>query len=354
MSETASPASPTLNAFLDDKVKELSDWIPRAFGSGDRDAVHQARVTTRRLKAGLDLLKPALTPDARRSFAKVLRRLRRSLGPLRDFDVMLEHLGELRADPRFEAIVTWLQGTFIERRTELLGDLVKRRPPQKLVKNLQSWSDLQMEVSQLEPTARALAQGSVLSQLDSFKERADAVSRMNTDADCLSGEDLHELRIAGKLLRYTLELSQPVGYQLPAAVFRSFKKLQEALGLWHDFVVLGEQSLRAALDGMLATTDPKLYGQALELARDSWHRTERHLGHFRELWRKRGNLIAQEIERVFATASSDQEASTSGATVQAASESAPDEPGAEPQKPTSSIIPDSNGSEPPPSELTGS
>ena len=67
------------------------------------------------------------------------------------------------------------------------------------------------------------------------------------------GPDVHELRIAGKLLRYTLELAEPLGYQLSPSVLKSFKQLQEALGLWHDDVVLGERALfdRARADAVL-------------------------------------------------------------------------------------------------------
>ena len=63
-------------------------------------------MTTRRLKAAIDVLQPILTPDHRKPFGKVLRNLRRRLGPLRDADVMidhLEHLGKLPHDRRSRA-----------------------------------------------------------------------------------------------------------------------------------------------------------------------------------------------------------------------------------------------------------
>jgi CHAD domain-containing protein len=63
--------------------------------------------------------------------------------------------------------------------------------------------------------------------------------------------DVHELRIDGKLLRYTLELAAPLGFGAPMPLLRAFKQLQDALGLWHDYVVLGEQTLRYALDQQL-------------------------------------------------------------------------------------------------------
>jgi hypothetical protein len=62
-------------------------------------------VTTRRLKAAIDLIEPLLLEDSRRSFARVLRRLRRVLGPIRDVDVMLMHLEEYRKHRKIAGVV---------------------------------------------------------------------------------------------------------------------------------------------------------------------------------------------------------------------------------------------------------
>src|SRR4051794_12290305 len=82
--------------YIDDLVESLRGLIPKALKEWDVEAIHHARVSTRRLKAALDLLEPVLPGGQRRPFAKVLRNLRRQLGPLRDMDVMLSHLKELQ------------------------------------------------------------------------------------------------------------------------------------------------------------------------------------------------------------------------------------------------------------------
>ena len=53
-------------------------------------------MATRRLKAALDLLKPVLSDEHLKPFSKVLKKFRRRLGPMRDLDVMIEHLGEIK------------------------------------------------------------------------------------------------------------------------------------------------------------------------------------------------------------------------------------------------------------------
>src|SRR5688572_12268564 len=125
----AAPATidppPALAAFLDRRVAELRELVPKAVRSGDVTAIHQARVTTRRLKAALDLLEPLLPEQSRRRFARTLRRLRRTLGPSRDVDVMLGHLPDLRPTRGPCDAVDWLQQRLTERRGELARERAK-------------------------------------------------------------------------------------------------------------------------------------------------------------------------------------------------------------------------------------
>ena len=51
-------------------------------------------MTTRRLKAAVDLLRPLLPAGPVRDFSKALRKLRRTLGPVRDVDVII-HLAAI-------------------------------------------------------------------------------------------------------------------------------------------------------------------------------------------------------------------------------------------------------------------
>ena len=112
-------------------------------------------------------------------------------------------------------------------------------------------------------------------------------------------EDIHALRVQGKSLRYTLELAEPVGYTIPTPLLRSFKQLQDALGLWNDYVVLGQSALEAALEEKLPRKDSRLYGQILDLARICHRASEHHLRQFMKLWDKSGQDILQQVTQVF-------------------------------------------------------
>ena len=55
------------------------------------------RVAVRRLRAAVQLFRPYLPQQDAAYLRKELRRLGRALGPVRDYDVMLENLAAYRA-----------------------------------------------------------------------------------------------------------------------------------------------------------------------------------------------------------------------------------------------------------------
>ena len=82
--------------YLDGLVEELQKDTPKALREFEANAIHDARVATRRLKAATGLLAPILHGDSAKKFEKALKRLRRRLGPLRDGDVMIENLSKVK------------------------------------------------------------------------------------------------------------------------------------------------------------------------------------------------------------------------------------------------------------------
>src|SRR6478609_6445596 len=94
-----------LREFLNQRVEDLRRLIPRGGDTWSVDAIHDARVATRRVRAALDLLEPLLSQAPRRAFAKVLKRLRRTLAPLRDHDIMILLLQNLQRKTEVAAAV---------------------------------------------------------------------------------------------------------------------------------------------------------------------------------------------------------------------------------------------------------
>jgi CHAD domain-containing protein len=285
-----------LLAYLDGLMAELAGRVPAALDAWDADAIHQSRVATRRMKAALDLMKPVLARRARRAFARRMRRLRRRLGPLRDADVMLEHLAELGSeDARFAPGVAWLSERVCRERECLRRRSSKGRPSASVVAKLASWQTVRDDVLAAREAVDSLLAESLHLQLDAFAEQADRLSGSQTD----SRQDPHELRISGKALRYTLDMADLQGHDLPASLTKTFKRMQDALGLWHDYVVLADHAMQAMLDEQLAHHEPELTNSMLDLLRELVGRASGHLDEFRGMWSAEGDNVARAVRTSF-------------------------------------------------------
>src|SRR5204862_8194154 len=86
----------SLRQFLNGRVEDLRHMIPRCGDKWTSEGIHDARVATRRLRAAMDLLEPLLSQAPRRAFSKAIRKITRTLAPLRDHDIMLMLLEALQ------------------------------------------------------------------------------------------------------------------------------------------------------------------------------------------------------------------------------------------------------------------
>jgi CHAD domain-containing protein len=285
---TATGAKFPLLKYLDDLVHELRQLVSDAVMGDDVDAVHDARVATRRLKAATKMLEPILSARCRKPFDKITRCLRKQLGPLRDADVMLEHLDDLPA-PALADAKSWMNNRLDERRSAAVGRARKNAPPSRVLAKLGSWWGLQREIADAPDRIDGLLRESVHLQLDAFSERAN---------DHAHG-DPHALRIAGKSLRYTLEMARHHRVKIPATVLSTFKRMQTFLGLWHDYVVLAQWMLDELVESDLALHDLKRADEVLSLARMSLRKAGRQLKRMSDLWSRRGEALCVQIREAF-------------------------------------------------------
>jgi CHAD domain-containing protein len=283
------------------KVKVLARAHAGEKDAADRSVktVHQLRVATRRLKAALDLAEPYLPDKPRRKFSRSLRRLRRALGPLRDTDVMLQHLEEVGEDERFEGAVVWFTRRLRQERGELADTVRDEVAAGKELPAVRAWDAIRRDVRRAEGDIRRRAGGAIRDQLAAVCDYSTLLARCRSAAPHTAGPDVHALRICGKRLRYTLELAEPVDPEAAGEVLALFKQLQDALGLWHDYVVLGENLLDAARRDELPLHRGLLYGSVLALAQRSWQRSEAELDNFCRLWSQRRERLSRLIAVAF-------------------------------------------------------
>ncbi|MGH7177744.1 MAG: CHAD domain-containing protein [Tepidisphaeraceae bacterium] len=288
---------------VDALVEKLRETIPLALEDGDPDAIHVARVTTRRLRAAVDLLEPLGDRDEALRFRRTLRRLRRRLGPIRDIDVMIGHLRRMPSSRSHGHSVRWLLERLASARTKAGDDARAKSPLHKVLGKLGSWWGLREHIVGAEARIDAMLGESLHAQLDAFSTQASRLVAAH-EGQQVGDEpvDAHAIRIAGKALRYTLEMARAAGHELPGAVMKSFKKMQDALGLWHDFVVLTERSLELSSRAQLAHHDGAAQRAVLALAQSSLRRSENQLARFAELWKDSGAAVHDAIASAFAGA----------------------------------------------------
>jgi CHAD domain-containing protein len=233
----------------------------------------------------MKLLDTVLSKDLTKPFNQVLKKLRKRLGPMRDLDVILGRLDKLQSPA---AAVAWLREKLQDEQAKARKK-VAGKPPKKILAQLGVWWALHPEMDEAGPAMDSLLGESVQRQLDEFHQRATAEPL----------DDPHPLRIAGKQLRYTLELAADHGRELPKEVFKHFEKLQDALGDWHDLVVFSEVVVQTSLDNDLPLHDPTTSREVLDLSKQTLAKAGRSLARFQHLWRADGERLSTAIRQAF-------------------------------------------------------
>lgn len=223
-----------LDRLLGRRRRALADHLPGALAGGV-EAVHLARVATRRLREVLPLVLAELPT---RKTAKLLRRVRRStraLAPVRDLDVTAATLAAYAPMTPSGGDTLALTRTLERRRERALA---------RLTATFGHADRAQRLLEHLAATVATLAghedTGAWRREL---RQRVQARSKKLRAALEQAGalyepERLHALRIATKQLRYALELAAELRLSDARPLVPTFKMSQDVLGRLHDLEVL--------------------------------------------------------------------------------------------------------------------
>jgi CHAD domain-containing protein len=271
------PGAVRLREVLEEQRQAIVAHDPGSRLGIDPENLHQHRVAARRTRAFFHATRAFVDPEWRRLLTAPLRELGEVTGPVRDLDVLLEHvheeLGSIpeRDRPGGRSLVEKLEHERVARRHALLaaldGDryrlvLARLRLPPRLAPGV--------ERVRLERVARA-----------EFRRLARTVERLGKRP---SDPAMHKLRIQLKRARYAAELASPHG-----SVERRFvddaKALQDLLGEFQDaFVaeehlrsstVVDEQTATAFVAGRLAERQVTRRLQVRAALPDVWKRLRR-------------------------------------------------------------------------------
>jgi CHAD domain-containing protein len=227
--------TPAAEYLIRQRVAALRRALPAA-KDGDAKSLHQARVATRRLRAALPLFGTGRKAE---KVTRCVRRLTRLLGPARELDVSLVVLDELEnsADvPR--AAIDRLRASIAEERRclqehvrERLDDFDIQKVRKRAIAVARKGAD---EKAPHDAEAVAWARERTTRRV---RRLADSIEHA---AGMYLPDRLHNVRIAIKKLRYTLELDAVArdGRPRNATALRTLRNMQDLLGRMHDLEVL--------------------------------------------------------------------------------------------------------------------
>jgi triphosphatase len=211
--------------------------------AGDPEGIHQARVAARRLREALALVTGPPKSDADILRAET-RRLRGSLGPVREADVMLALLAERAEVNRWPAVTV---------RRVRRGLVERRRRAAQTAHHALSRMDLAALLGRsarvtasLDRVPRFLASARRLTRRARIRAGG-LVEAIRHAGPFYAPVRFHEARIAAKKLRYILELARDVGRIRVDKEIDALREAQDTLGRLHDL-----QDLQSAVDAVAA------------------------------------------------------------------------------------------------------
>jgi len=205
----------------------------------DIEYVHRMRVATRRFRSIFDIFKNCLPKKKRSSWEKEITRLTKALSDARDLDVhiaMLNDFSQTLPEPQYH--------TGISRLLLRLRQAREQVQPQ-IDKQLNRMTKKGM-LEDIETTLKKI----VLSQTDAsssypprlyqtaFKSINRCIKNLLAFDGCIQDpkniQDLHDMRLEAKNLRYTIEIFQDLYTDRLETQFAAVQDMQSQLGVIHD------------------------------------------------------------------------------------------------------------------------
>jgi CHAD domain-containing protein len=230
-----SPAKLVIRSAIAESVASLLRNDPLVRTSGDPEAVHQARVATRKLRSNLRTFGPLLDPDWTEPLRSELGWLAMGLGAVRDREVLLERLRErtksLPASDQKSAtsLLKVLDEEIGGLRKKLLVDLDSQRYVD-LLEQLVAAAHTPATLPEAEQPAIGVLPALATSPWRRLRSAVRQLPEQPTDPE------LHRIRILAKRARYAAEAVAPVAGPAAAAFARAAAKLQTILGEHQDSV----------------------------------------------------------------------------------------------------------------------
>jgi len=261
--------------------------------SGQRsnaERVHRLRVATRRALAALDAFSDVVPPRRQAWFRRRLRRLRRAAGNARDLDVLTARLASMTARSRLVAMLARQREISRQPIRDVYEQLLAADWPGRVER-------LIARVESIEPDSRRAATGRASFGRYARRRFRPRLARFFSRADqrLRTAEEMHDLRIEGKKLRYALEIfagAFPPGVR--ESCEEALERLQETLGKFTDHAAAADRFRRWSRDERMAADRETL----VELEREEAARADSARKVFAAWWNaSRRRTLRRTFER---------------------------------------------------------
>lgn len=258
---------PTLWTVWQDTRAALAAAVAR-LGTGDAEAIHDARVATRRVETLLELLRPRGHKKVTRRALRAVADLRRALGEGRDLEVTLELLVEAR--PALAASQKAAARVLSARLRRRVATLRKRAAQDAVA----PWAAVPPALDAFVTAVGPQAGSRVSKRLLDLAGEVVKATRVTARQKDLAA--VHRLRVRFKRLRYALEALDQAGLLvLDDGGKRVLKAAQDAFGQTVDKHVAAPvlRETLPALAASLASTAQQHTQQLVDVA-SSWVRRQ--------------------------------------------------------------------------------
>ena len=219
--------------------------------NGDREAIHDVRVASRRLRAALPIAGEATRTDVR-ALIRDVRRVTRAFSGLREADVVLGRVQKWPSTGSWSALAL----TRLETRCDQL-----RAREHRATRDALARVDADEQSTHCREVARSLKRDAepavlALALAREVRRRIRALEEAIAESGIVYAvEPLHRVRLAAKKLRYTLEVGSKALAGAGPKARRQLRQLQSRLGDLHDLQILQEHVRAAAAE---AAAEPAL------------------------------------------------------------------------------------------------
>lgn len=254
-------------------VKRFAELQAKVLKNNNPKAIHDFRVVTRRLQQLLDLLYPKPRPKRIRKLRRTIQRSRRLFSRVRNCDVLILRVDSYLARKETAHRESWAEfKVYLEHQRsksfeKAAAKLSEFNRAEILAGLRNAINSVPPDGARTQPPVHESFQTRFTAELDSlWKVFFGYVAKSRTAS---SPGALHRVRIAGKRLRYLLEVIAESGVPQTEQMLATLRGIHQTLGEWQDLQVMEEMISEMQQQPKLLASNTSLAGEIEQLRRQS-------------------------------------------------------------------------------------